>query len=141
MNISARYLIDTSAHARVHHPQVALVLTRIVQDGPVATCGIAVLEALYAARSVDALRALDVLVDNGFEWLSTVDADFRRAREISVRLAQSGHHRAAGIAHLLVAAVAERHDVTILHYEPAYELIAELTGQPTEWVVPEGSLP
>jgi hypothetical protein len=35
-----------------------------------------------------------------------------------------------------VAAVAERHQVTLLHDEPAFDQIAKVTGQPTGRVVP-----
>lgn len=40
---------------------------------------------------------------------------------------------------LLIAATAERHDVTVLHYDADFDLIAEVTGQLTRWVVPRGS--
>jgi hypothetical protein len=41
----------------------------------------------------------------------------------------------------MIAAVAERHRVSILHYDADYDLIAEVTEQPTEWVVPRGTVP
>ena len=31
--------------------------------------------------------------------------------------------------------------LTVLHYDADFDLIAEITGQPTEWVVPRGSIP
>lgn len=40
---------------------------------------------------------------------------------------------------LLIAATAERHRVTLLHYDHEYDLIATVTRQPTEWVVPRGT--
>lgn len=43
------------------------------------------------------------------------------------------------IPDLLIAATAERYALTVLHYHGDYERIAELTGQPTEWIVPRGS--
>lgn len=49
--------------------------------------------------------------------------------------------RAVGIPDLLIAAVARRHGVTVLHYDRDFELVATVTGQPTEWVVPSGSVP
>jgi len=42
---------------------------------------------------------------------------------------------------LLIAAVAERERVTVFHYDGDYELIAKVTGQPTHWVVPPGTVP
>ena len=42
---------------------------------------------------------------------------------------------------LLIAAVAERERVTVLHYDSDYELIAQVTSQPVAWVVPRGTVP
>ena len=33
-----------------------------------------------------------------------------------------------------------RHQVTVLHYDTDFDLIATVTGQPTQWVVPRGSV-
>jgi hypothetical protein len=37
--------------------------------------------------------------------------------------------------------MAERERVTILHYNGDYDLIAPITGQPVQWVVPRGTVP
>jgi hypothetical protein len=42
---------------------------------------------------------------------------------------------------LLIASVAEREQVTLLHYDGDYDLIAEITRQPMQWVVPRGTVP
>jgi predicted nucleic acid-binding protein len=49
--------------------------------------------------------------------------------------------RAVGFPDLLVAAVAERERVSLLHYDGDYDLIAEVTSQPVRWVVPRGTVP
>jgi predicted nuclease of predicted toxin-antitoxin system len=36
------------------------------------------------------------------------------------------------------AAAAEAADLVVLHYDADFDLIAAVTGQPTEWVVPAG---
>jgi predicted nucleic acid-binding protein len=41
---------------------------------------------------------------------------------------------------LLIAAVAERERVTVLHYDSDYDLIAGVTAQPMQWVVPRGTV-
>ena len=41
---------------------------------------------------------------------------------------------------LLIAAVAERAGLSVLYYDEDFDRIAAVTGQPTEWVVPRGSL-
>jgi len=57
-----------------------------------------------------------------------------------VYLAAHGQHRAAGIPDLLIAAVAERAGLTIIHYDEDFDRIAGVTGQPVQWVAPPGSL-
>jgi predicted nucleic acid-binding protein len=49
--------------------------------------------------------------------------------------------RAVGFPDLLVAAVAEREHVTVLHYDGDYDLIAQVTSQPVQWVVPRETVP
>lgn len=55
-------------------------------------------------------------------------------------LARHGKHRAVRLPDLLIAAVAERLDLCILHYDADYELIAGVTHQRTLWIVPRGSV-
>jgi hypothetical protein len=54
---------------------------------------------------------------------------------------RGGQVRAVGFPDLLIAALAERERVTVLHYDSDYELIAHVTGQPMAWVVPGGTFP
>jgi hypothetical protein len=67
--------------------------------------------------------------------------DFTRAIHVLERLARRGQHRAAGIPDLLIAAVAERNSLTLIHYDKDFDLIAKVTGQDVAWVVPVGSVP
>jgi hypothetical protein len=48
--------------------------------------------------------------------------------------------RSVPLPDLLIAAVAERNRVTIVHYDADYDSIASITGQPTQWVVEQGSV-
>jgi predicted nucleic acid-binding protein len=41
---------------------------------------------------------------------------------------------------LLIAAAAEAAGVAVLHYDEDYDRIAAITGQPTRWVAPAGTL-
>ena len=43
------------------------------------------------------------------------------------------------IADLIIAAVAERRGLVVLHYDRDYDRIAEVTDQPVEWVVARGT--
>jgi predicted nucleic acid-binding protein len=44
------------------------------------------------------------------------------------------------IADLVIAATAERHGATVLHYDGDFDMIAEITHQPMRWVAPAGTL-
>ena len=55
-----------------------------------------------------------------------------RALELQLALAERGQHRAPSVPDLLIAATAELADLTVLHFDKDFELIAELTGQPVE---------
>jgi predicted nucleic acid-binding protein len=122
----------------VKHASVAARLGPIL--GEIATCSVIDLELLFSARShadiVDILRER-----NGFPRLAMTQKDFGRAVEILERLGKIGHHRSAGIPNLLIAAVAERHGLTVLHYDKDFDVISKVTRQAAEWVVPPGSVP
>ena len=47
-------------------------------------------------------------------------------------LADRGMHRAPSVPDLLIAAVAERSGLTVLHLDKDFDLIADVTGQPVE---------
>jgi predicted nucleic acid-binding protein len=53
-------------------------------------------------------------------------------------LARTGRHRIA-IPDLIIAA-AEAAGLILLHYDHDYDMIAEVTRQPVEWVVERGSV-
>ena len=55
-----------------------------------------------------------------------------RALAVQITLADLGQHRAPSIPDLLVAATAELAELTVLHLDKDFELIAALTGQPQE---------
>ena len=137
----ARYLADTSALARLRHPPVAEVLGPLIEAGLVATCGVIEFELAWATRTAAAFDELRADRDLGYEWLATHDEDWRRALEVQAVLWRSGQMRSVGLPDLLVAAVAERERVTVLHYDADYEIIAKVIGQAIRWVVPRGSVP
>jgi predicted nucleic acid-binding protein len=137
----ASYLADTSALARLHHPVVAAVLAPLIEAGVVATCGVIEFELGWATRSGTELDQLRADRDAGYQWLATHDEDWRRALDVQAFLWRSGQVRAVGLPDLLIAAVAERERVTVLHYDGDYDFIAQITGQPTQWVVARGTVP
>ncbi|HLH71988.1 MAG TPA: hypothetical protein VKX96_01800 [Chloroflexota bacterium] len=52
-----------------------------------------------------------------------------------------GLHRAVEIPDLLIAAIAEREHLTLLHYDADYDFVATVTRQAMQWVVSRGSVP
>jgi predicted nucleic acid-binding protein len=136
----ARYLVDTSVFARHHYPEVGQVLDPLITSGVVATCGVLEFEVLYSARGPREYAELARARRTTLEWLPTEDVDVRRGLEVQSRLAQRSQHRIAW-PDLIIAAIAERYRVTILHYDADYDRIAKITGQQTEWAVPKGSVP
>lgn len=136
----ARYLADTSAYARFRNPAVARVLEPLLDAGLVATCSPVDLELLYSTRTADEHEQVR-RERRGFEQLDTEQVDWDRAAQVQSVLASQGRTRAVGIADLLVAAVAERHRVAVLHYDRDFDTIASVTGQGVQWVTPPGSVP
>jgi predicted nucleic acid-binding protein len=134
------YLIDTSAHARTSDPMVRKIVAGLVADGAAATCVTVDLEAGYSGRDRDEVEGIARRRRELYVNLPISEAIAQRAREVQLRMAARGHHRAAGVVDLLTAAVAEHHDAVILHYDADFEHIAATTGQPHNWVVPRGSV-
>jgi predicted nucleic acid-binding protein len=134
----ARYLADKSVWSRVRQQAVRSVMNSYVERGLIGTCPIIDLEILFSART-GAEHAHFLRQRAAFEYFSLTDEIARRAIEVQGVLAQRAQHRSVSIPDLLVAATAERFALTVLHYDRDYERIAEITGQPTEWVVPAGT--
>ncbi len=108
--------------------------------GRVATCGLLDLEVLYSARGAESHAATRYERDL-FPRVPCGDAAVDRAIEVQGVLAERGQHRAVPITDLVVAAAAEQAGLIVLHYDKDFDLIAEVTGQATEWVVPRGTVP
>ncbi len=136
----ATYLVDTSGYARLHHGAVFERLAPLIERGLVATCSVIDLEILFSTHTPEDYESV-LLERAAFERLDIEQVDWDRAVTVQRRLAGRSMTRAVAIPDLVAAAVAERHRVTVLHYDRDFELIAEITGQRTGWVVPRGSVP
>jgi predicted nucleic acid-binding protein len=134
------YLIDTSAQARINHAPVRIVIAGLIADRAAATCITVDLEAGYSGRDVADVRLIAERRRDLYVVLPISEVIAQRARDVQVRMAARGHHRAAGVIDLLTAAVAEHHGAVVLHYDADFEHIAAATGQPQAWVVPRGSV-
>jgi predicted nucleic acid-binding protein len=141
------YLIDTSAHARSQHAMVRAIIAGLIADRAAATCMTVDLEAGYSGRDLRDVRTVAERRAPSAERrrelyvvLPISEAIADRARDVQVRMAARGHHRAAGVIDLLTAAVAEHHGAVILHYDADFEHVAATTGQAHAWIAPRGAL-
>jgi predicted nucleic acid-binding protein len=136
----ALYLIDTSAFARIGVPSVRTVIAGLIAEGVAATCVTVDLEAGYSGRSADEVRTIAENRRTLYRNLPITEPIAEYARQVQVRMAVRGQHRAAGIVDVLTAAVAEHYGAIILHYDADFEHIAAVTGQQQLWIVPRGTL-
>jgi predicted nucleic acid-binding protein len=133
--------VDTSAWHRSGHPMVTARWRTLLDSDELGLCDQVRLEILYSARSAADYDALVEELD-GLIPIPISGGTFPRALEVQQALAHVGglHHRSVKIADLVIAAAAEAVEATVWHYDEDFDRIAALTGQPTEWVAPRGSL-
>jgi predicted nucleic acid-binding protein len=137
--VIARFLIDTSAAARMRLTAVAERLEPLITGGLVATCATLDAEALYSARSPGEYEQVRADRREAYEYLSTDDSHWQRAFDAQRLLARTGWHGAVGIADLLTAVLAAEHGVTIVHYDGDFEIAAEVLDFEHRWVLPRGT--
>jgi predicted nucleic acid-binding protein len=138
---AATHLVDNSALARLRtKPPVAARLEPLILEGHVATCALTELEQLFSARSGAEHREWRADIGLRFGRVPIDQRALDRAVQVQGLLADRGQHRGVNIPDLVVAAAAECAGLTVLHYDADFEMIAAVTGQPTEWVVPRGSI-
>lgn len=138
----AQFLVDTSALVRILRDEA--VRTRWEQQitaGTIAVCPIVELEVLYTARSKAERDERLELLRAAFAWVLMPDRVFDRAARVQAALTDLGAHRSAGAVDLLIAATAELHGLSLLHYDRDFEQLARVTGQRTQWLAAPGDIP
>jgi predicted nucleic acid-binding protein len=132
------HLLDTSVLTRLREPSVREAIEPRAQRGELARAGISDLEIGFSARNaVEWDRLADAV--EVFELVESTAEHVRRARQAQ-RLLASKHRRGRKVPDLLIAAAAEARGLTVLHYDADFDLIAAVTGQSCQWVVPAGSI-
>lgn len=113
----------------------------MVLDGALAVCDVVRFELLYSVRNGKEFAATDARLGDLPDF-EIGKGEWERALGIYRELAEQGgaHHRSVGYQDLLIAAAAESASATVLHYDEDFERIAAITGQPTRWIVPRGSV-
>ena len=127
------WLIDKSALVRLSRSPDAQEWANRIERGVVRVCTVTRLEVGFSARSAEDLRAgynRPPLARMPVEYLTPAIED--RAVEVQVALGERGQHRSASIPDLLIAATAELAQLTVLHDDKDFDLIANVTGQPVE---------
>jgi len=137
-------LLDNSAWSRF--PARTLSQDRLkeianaVASGLVHVCLPFLLEAGYSARnSRDHDTLLDELLALPRVWIT--ERVEQRALQTQKQLARAGHHRLPPVD-VLIAALAEVHELDVLHYDADFDVIATLTDLDfgSVWLAPKGSL-
>jgi hypothetical protein len=127
------WLIDKSALVRLGTSPDAVDWANRIERGLIRITSMTLLEVGYSARSASDLR--HALTAAPLRWMPVeylTPAIEDRAIELLAILADRSQHRAPSIPDLLIAATAELAQLTVLHVDKDYELIADITGQPLE---------
>jgi len=142
--VSAELLLDNSAWARLSDESLAPdrvdEIASALEDRRIAVCLPFLLEAGYSARNAAEHREL--LNELLTLPLLAIDATVeRRAIDAQRQLARAGHHRLRPVD-LMMAAIAERHDLGVLHYDGDYDILRTKTDLqfPSIWLAPPGSI-
>jgi hypothetical protein len=123
------WLIDTSALARLDGSPDAETWADRVDRALVRIAVVTRLEMGYSARSGPD-PAPCPLASMPLE--DQTPAIAHCAIEVQTLLADAGRHRAPSVPGLIVAATAELAGLVVLHLDRDFDLIGEITGQPTE---------
>jgi predicted nucleic acid-binding protein len=137
---AATHLVDNSVLARTAKAPVAARVEPMISGGLLATCSVTDLELLFSTRSGVDHRTRRTDIELRFGHIPIDQRTLDRSVEVQSLLADRGQHRGANIPDLIVAAAAERAELTVLHYDADFDLISTVTGQAVEWVVPRGSV-
>lgn len=127
------WLIDKSALVRLAGSRDAETWAERIERGLVRITTVTLLEVGYSARDVQDLHAglrSPPVASMPVECATPAAED--RAVEVLTLLADRGHHRTPSVPDLIVAAIAERTGLVVLHHDKDFDLIAEITGQSTE---------
>lgn len=132
------YLIDASVLNRLRDDRMRAVVRTYSDRNEIARAGITDLEYFFSARNE---REWDMLNEtiSIFEPVHVESRHFVRAAQVQ-RILATKSQRGRKPPDLLVAAVAEDMGFTVLHYDADFDLIAEVTGQSCQWVIPAGTI-
>ncbi|MGH7868818.1 MAG: PIN domain-containing protein [Candidatus Dormibacteraceae bacterium] len=137
-------LLDNSAWVRLGSQSLAearaLEIAETFRSGRLAVCLPFLLEAGYSARTAhDHAKIFERLLSLP---LIHVDEEVEKsALDAQSQLARQGHHRLPPVD-LIIAALASRYRIGVLHYDSDFDLLAERTDLDFKsvWLAPRGEL-
>lgn len=132
------HLLDTSVLSRLGEASVRTVIEPLTESGRLGRAGITDLEVGYGSRNAREWDQ-DMADLSVFQLVETTADHVQRARQVQ-RLLASRSQRGRKVPDLLIAAAAEQERLVLLHYDSDFDLIANVTGQPCQWVVPAGTV-
>ncbi|WP_020385268.1 hypothetical protein [Kribbella catacumbae] len=133
------YLADISAYVcQARSADASQRFQSLLVEGRLATCQMTSLEYLNNAPDTQWYETLWGAL-HGQRRLDVTAEAMDRALSVHRALATS-QQPTLSLPGLIIAATAELAGYTVLHYDDNYERIAVVTGQPVEWIVPNGSL-
>jgi len=142
--VSVELLLDNSAWARLGDASLpadrADEIASSLEAGRIGACLPFLLEAGYSARSAD---DHDELIEEllALPQVQIEEETERRAIDAQRQLARAGHHRLPPVD-LILAAIADRHGIGLLHYDADFDVLGAKTNLRFEsvWLAPRGKL-
>lgn len=138
MALGPLHLTDKSAWEQARHDKGARQrLHELRETRQLAVCVVSMAELLYSARNADELARIRLDLSS-LAYLHMTPAAEQHLVDVMAALALRGQHRTP-IPDLMLAAIAQASAAVVLHYDADFERIADVTGQPHEWIVPRGT--
>lgn len=136
----APLVVDTSAFARAHHPEVRAAWQQALLADRLRLSPATRLEILFSARDGDSFDALAQQL-SALRPAPLTSAVVRAAESAMRELA----HRSAGaqripIVDYLIAAAAQEAGASVIHYDRDYDTLAEVMEFGSIWLAPAGTL-
>ena len=138
MALGPLHLADKSAWEQARYDKGARQrLHELRETRQLAVCVVSMAELLYSARNADELARMRLDLSS-LTYLHMTPAAEQHLVDVMAALALHGQHRTP-VPDLMLAAIAQAHSAVVLHYDSDYERVADVTGQPHEWIIPRGT--
>jgi predicted nucleic acid-binding protein len=131
-------VVDTSAWARQHHPEVAPRFRETAEADLLVGCPVVALELLSTARDATEHAALAGRL-SALRQAPISQGVCDSALSASGELAGANHPRVPVADYLIAAAAAER-GFGVLHYDHHYDTLASALGFQSVWIAAPGTI-